>query len=453
MIFRSYLKSAYRNILRHKLFSAINILGLSIGLAAVMLIALFVRDELSYDNFWKDADNIYRVHIRSDVPGKDPEYFNSVSPLVAEDMNLGYTKENLIVINGDNGRKLLDNLDIIVERFKTINGVKNVTYTANFFPGSQFDAMDPIRTDASEDPIMITFRGVGHDFLETFDIPLLAGRGYDINRRDQRPTRDQLKSGERWTASLILNKSAVRRLGLGTPEQAIDELLYMNVGLVGEDGGQETLETSFRVIGVVDDIHFRSLRDEVKPEFYQLKPDIPYFVALRYNSNPMDVVDEARKIWKDQMPDVSFEYNFATDTLAQQYLEERNQMIMFAAFSMLAIFIACLGLFGLASFTAAKRTKEIGIRKVMGAEIFDVLKLLVWQFSKPVLIANLIAWPIAYLMMSQWLESFVYRIDDIAIIAVCLIAGLCTMLIAWATVAGNSYAVARQNPIKALRYE
>ena len=112
-----------------------------------------------------------------------------------------------------------------------------------------------------------------------------------------------------------------------------------------------------------------------------------------------------------------------------------------------------INIMGLASFTAERRTKEIGIRKVFGAEVWQIVQMLVFQFSKPVLIANIIAWPIAYLAMSRWLESFVYRIDDMVIIALCLIAGLSALLIAWATAAGNSYAVARQNPIKALRYE
>ena len=126
---------------------------------------------------------------------------------------------------------------------------------------------------------------------------------------------------------------------------------------------------------------------------------------------------------------------------------------MFATFSGLAIFIACLGLYGLASFTAERRTKEIGVRKVMGATVFDIVKLLVWQFSKPVIIANLIAWPISFYAMSIWLESFAYRIENIFIIGFCAIAGVAALLIAWGTVASNSMRVAKSNPIKALRYE
>jgi len=126
---------------------------------------------------------------------------------------------------------------------------------------------------------------------------------------------------------------------------------------------------------------------------------------------------------------------------------------MLTAFSILAIFIACLGLYGLASFTAERRTKEIGIRKVMGANVFDIVWLLIWQFSKPVIIANLIAWPLSFYAMSLWLEGFVYRIESIAIIWFCLVAGVVALLIAWGTVASNSIRVASTNPIKALRYE
>ncbi|MEZ5756709.1 MAG: FtsX-like permease family protein [Emcibacteraceae bacterium] len=377
--------------------------------------------------------------------------------IYVNNMNIGYERENLLSIEGDNLEKLNENIEIIINRFNKIKGVSNVTYTANFKPGTKFTFTQtrPLRAKSSDviDPVLMTSRSVGYDFLKTFGIPLITGRDFDRNHRDQRPTNEQLEAGERYTASIILNKSAVRRLGLGTPEQAIGKMLYMNVGSVSDDGGQKKLETELSVIGVIDDVHLTDLRSEVLPEFYQLTADQPLYVILRYSGDPMDVVNQARNIWREQMPGVSFGFNFATDSFAQQYAEEQNQMIMFAAFSGLAIFIACLGLFGLASFTAERRTKEIGIRKVFGAEVWQIVKLLVWQFSKPVLIANIIAWPIAYLAMSRWLESFVYRIDDMVIIALCLMAGLTALLIAWATVAGNSYAVARQNPIKALRYE
>jgi putative ABC transport system permease protein len=122
-------------------------------------------------------------------------------------------------------------------------------------------------------------------------------------------------------------------------------------------------------------------------------------------------------------------------------------------FSLLAIFIACMGLYGLATFTTQRRTKEIGIRKVMGAQVKDIVGLLIWQFSKPVIIANLIAWPIATYAMLNWLDTFQYRIDTLWLVPICLSVGAGLLVIAWITVGSNAAAVANTNPIRALRQD
>jgi putative ABC transport system permease protein len=136
-----------------------------------------------------------------------------------------------------------------------------------------------------------------------------------------------------------------------------------------------------------------------------------------------------------------------------QYNDEQIQTRLFSAFSVLAIIIACLGLYGLAAYTTERRTKEIGIRKVMGARVRDIVKLLVWQFSKPVLIANLVAWPIAAFAMLNWLENFSYRIDALWLIPICVSVGFLLLLMAWITVGSNAASVARANPIKSLRQD
>jgi putative ABC transport system permease protein len=136
-----------------------------------------------------------------------------------------------------------------------------------------------------------------------------------------------------------------------------------------------------------------------------------------------------------------------------QYQEEENQAKLFGVFSILAVVIACLGLYGLASFTAERRTKEIGIRKVMGAGVRDIVTLLVWQFSIPVLVANIIAWPTAWYLMSGWLEGFSYRLDNSYILAASILTGAGALAIAWLTVASRAIKVAGANPINALRYE
>jgi len=139
--------------------------------------------------------------------------------------------------------------------------------------------------------------------------------------------------------------------------------------------------------------------------------------------------------------------------MTAQYQDELTTAQLFLVFSLVAVLIACLGLYGLSAFTVERRTKEIGIRKVMGASVKDIVTLLIWQFSKPVVIANLIAWPIATYFMLTWLQSFPYRMSTLWLVPICLGVGLLSLIIAWSTVGSNAAKVARKNPIKALRYE
>jgi putative ABC transport system permease protein len=148
---------------------------------------------------------------------------------------------------------------------------------------------------------------------------------------------------------------------------------------------------------------------------------------------------------------VPFSAKFSDDIMAEMYKKEDARAQSFAAFSLLAVIIGCLGLFGLAAFTAERRTKEIGIRKVLGARTRDIVRLLVWQFSKPIIIANVIAWPVAWWLMRDWLNTFDQRIPLTPIPFV--IAGAIALGIAVATVVGHAVRVARANPIHALRYE
>jgi putative ABC transport system permease protein len=157
------------------------------------------------------------------------------------------------------------------------------------------------------------------------------------------------------------------------------------------------------------------------------------------------------QVWRRHLPELPFEAGFVEEKLAALYGADEARGQTFGSFAMLAIVIACLGLFGLAAFTAERRTKEIGIRKVFGATVSDIVKLLVWQFSKPVVIANLIAWPVAWWVMREWLNQFDERIALTP--GPFLLAGLLALAIAIGTIAGHAIRVARMNPIHALRYE
>jgi putative ABC transport system permease protein len=175
-------------------------------------------------------------------------------------------------------------------------------------------------------------------------------------------------------------------------------------------------------------------------------------MLVRYDdSDPSQVRADIERIWKRMVPDAPFEAQFGSDVIERLYAAEDARAQTFAAFALLAVIVACLGLFGLAAFTAERRTKEIGIRKVLGARSRDIVRLLAWQFSKPVIIANLIAAPIAWWVMHDWLDDFDTRISIGPLPF--LVAGGLALAIALGTIAGHAWRVARANPIHALRYE
>jgi putative ABC transport system permease protein len=163
------------------------------------------------------------------------------------------------------------------------------------------------------------------------------------------------------------------------------------------------------------------------------------------------VRDAIERVWKRVAPDVPFHAELSDDIVRKLYDADEARAEIFAAFSALAIVIGCLGLFGLAAFAAERRTKEIGIRKVLGARARDIVALLAWQFSKPVLVANLIAWPVAWWVMRDWLNGFDARVDLGP--GPFLLAGFLALAIALVTIGGHALRVARANPIHALRYE
>jgi putative ABC transport system permease protein len=177
----------------------------------------------------------------------------------------------------------------------------------------------------------------------------------------------------------------------------------------------------------------------------------PQWLLVRYTGSPAAVLARIEAVWKRIVPEVPFEAKFSDDIVRELYDAEQAKADIFAAFAGLAIAIACMGLFGLASFTAERRTKEIGIRKALGARSRDIVRLLVWQFTKPVVLANLLAWPVAWWAMRAWLNGFDARIGLGP--APFLLAGGTAFAIAFGTIAAHAIRVARTNPIHALRYE
>jgi putative ABC transport system permease protein len=362
----------------------------------------------------------------------------------------GFKRDHIMQIDELSRAQLYDKGEMIVEQMKRIPGVvavgrsgigvntDNISNTSVIPPGSNQE-------------IKIGQYAVDEGFLDAMGLRLVAGRWFD----PKRPMDDMTlpypadENVERALAArgvnVVINELAVKKLGFKSPRDAVgkvvrSELFSSGTGIV-----------NINIIGVVADSRFRSVRTPIDPMMFQNVNEGAGILIVRYNGNPVAVRDAVQRQWKRITSDVPFSAEFSEDVVRELYQAEDARAEIFAAFSLLAVVIGCLGLFGLAAFTAERRTKEIGIRKVLGARTRDIVRLLVWQFSRPVIVANIIAWPVAWWMMRDWLNGYDQRVPltPLPFLGAAAIA----LGIAIATVVGHAMKVARANPIHALRYE
>ena len=366
--------------------------------------------------------------------------------LYAQSVDVGYVSEDKLILNvrstGDNRQRLRHELLKLPEISSVVYSSESPTQDNE--NNNQFTLLDGEHVVGENPQVLLNYHDMGYGFFEAYQVKPLAGRLFSEDFGN-----DEIKDGSEdpnvlLTASVILNESALSKFGFTSPEQAIGKTLES-----GNYKGQ-----ALTIIGIVPDIYFRSIKFGVRPTAYTMNTNRLRVASLTFSSNNVaELMQKVGSIWKQTTPMQPINLQFLDEMMKAQYAEESIQTKMFSVFSILAIGIACLGLYGLASFTTERRTREIGIRKVMGASVKDIVALLIWQFSKPVIIANLIAWPISIYAMLIWLESFSYRIDIWWLGPICLVVGGSLLLVAWATVGGNAAKVARANPIKALRQE
>ena len=372
--------------------------------------------------------------------------------LYAQSVDVGYVSADKLVLNvrsaGDNRQRLRHELLKLPE-------ISSVVYSSESPSqdnenNNHFALLDGEHVVGEIPKVLLNYHDMGYGFFEAYDVKPLAGRlfsedfGSDEIKHDTNGLNTKDAQNAQLTASVILNESALHKFGFTSPEQAIGKTLES-----GNYKGQ-----ALTIIGIVPNIHFRSIKFGVRPTAYTMNTNRLSVASLTFSTNNVsELMEKVESIWKQTIPMQPINLQFLDEMMKAQYSEESIQTKMFSVFSLLAIGIACLGLYGLASFTTERRTREIGIRKVMGASVKDIVTLLIWQFSKPVIIANLVAWPIAIYAMLIWLESFSYRINTLWLGPICLVVGGSLLLVAWATVGGNAAKVARANPIKALRQE
>jgi putative ABC transport system permease protein len=237
----------------------------------------------------------------------------------------------------------------------------------------------------------------------------------------------------------VINAAALDLLGFERPADALGQTLRSG-------------KKAYTIEGIVPDLHFRSLHEPVRAEIYVLDDTAGTAVSIRYRTANLErFLAAIDSMWSRRIPGHAVEREFLDEALDKLYARERVQAALLSLFSAVAIILSCLGLVAMAAFTVQGRTREIALRKVLGARTADIFRLLLWQFLKPVVAANLLAWPAAYLIATRWLDRFAYRIE--LPLSAFLLASCAAALVAFAAVAAHSFKVAREKPIGALRYE
>lgn len=344
-----------------------------------------------------------------------------------QDKNLGFDQEHIVVI--ERAWTLRDQREAFRQHLLRTPSVQHVSFTNNLPTRLVGDnAWQREGAPANEVQSLRVIYADDH-LLPTLDMELVAGRNFSPELATD-------------STGVILNEAAVALMGWDDP---------LGQQLIQPELNSDVPGTRYTVIGVVKDFHYESLHQDIDPLAIQLSAFGQYWAVRIAPTDLPETVAALRAAWQQFVPEEPFEYSFLDADFDALYGAELRTSQLFKAFSILAILIACLGLFGLASFLIQQRTKEVGIRKVLGATVPGIVALLSKDFARLVLVAMVIAWPVAYLVARSWLQDFAYRISIPW--EIFLIAGLVALAIAFLTVSYQSIKAATADPVKSLRYE
>ncbi|MBK7873099.1 MAG: ABC transporter permease [Saprospiraceae bacterium] len=342
-----------------------------------------------------------------------------------KDRPLGFDREQILVLPFNWNGTVQNKYEILKEQFLQNSNILSVTASGDI-PGRMATTMGYWAEGMPEDESRgIQALYVHDDFVQTYGIEIIAGRAFDKNIAS-----DAMEG-------FLLNEQAVAMLGW-TPEEAI--------------GKRFAVEKEGQIIGVVKDFHYNSLHQSVAPLFLSIRPDWCGYLSLRlHTENAAQTIASIEQIWKEMIPEVPLEHYFLDEDFNNQYLAENRLSKIVLIFSTLAIFIAAIGLFGLATFTIERRNKEIAVRKVLGANVGNILSMLSKDFGKPILISILLAVPATLWVVNQWLNNFAYHIK--LPVALFFIGGLTICTVAALSIGFQSLRATRVNPVKWLRNE
>jgi putative ABC transport system permease protein len=326
---------------------------------------------------------------------------------------------------------MLQDFRSLKEAFSQVRGVEGVTASYETPEYVQWGDGITATDEKGKHEISLNAMPVDLDFVKTMQMKMIAGRDF---QQSDFALMDTSNNNQNYHQPYIINETLAKKIGW-SPEQALGRTI--------EKGP---------VVGVVKDFNFSSLREPIGPLLIFLNRDFSRDFMLRINGNDIQqTLGRLEIVWKQRVTDRPFNYHFLDDDYNKLYQAEQRSSALFSIAAMLAIILACLGLFGLAAFTTVQRTKEIGIRKVLGADISSITFLISKNFLQLVVIAILIAVPIAWVIGYKWLQDFAYRINISWWIF--LAAGVAAILIAFVTVSFHSIKAAIANPVKSLRSE
>jgi putative ABC transport system permease protein len=356
----------------------------------------------------------------------------------ARNMDLGFDRDGIVILRGIT--TLTPSASESLARALRTNPEIAEVALSNAVPFDLFNVSNvPVQTQGMSQSFTTHLVNISPEFPSLYGMRLLAGRllstahGEDVF--SSYPFAGPAADAGR---NVLINGEAARRFGY-TAEEAVGKTIDLGAGHV-------------KIAGVLGDSMIDGVRESVLPAVYADYPGANTLLSIRIHGGRVpDTLSYIDRTWASFAPGSAIQRYFLSDTFDDLFKADEKQGVMFSLFVGIAILIACLGLFGVAAFTAERRTKEIGIRKVFGARTRDVVRLLLWQFSIPVLIANAIAWPIAYYYLHHWLESYTYRISLNPLYF--LTAGISALVIAWATIFAHALHIARASPIFALRCE
>jgi ABC-type antimicrobial peptide transport system permease subunit len=344
----------------------------------------------------------------------------------AKQSDLGFNKNGIVMIPiGSDPEK--ETTKTLKNQLARIPGVENVSVCfTSPSSGSSWNTSFKYDNRSEDETFKISARGADADYIPTFDLKLVAGRNIFPS--------DTAKE-------FVVNETLAKKLNLTSAEQLLGKHLSTNGGTINGS-----------IVGVVKDFHDQSFHEDINAVFITTHAPIYSNYAVKLSlTNMKNILAQLEKTWSRMHPDKIYEYKFLDEEIASFYESEELMLKLIQAFSIIAIFIGCLGLYGLVSFMAAQKTKEIGIRKVLGGSISHILWIFGREFFRLIVFAFLIAAPVAWWVMNGWLQDFKYRIDISPWIFILSI--MISIIIAVITVSYRSVRAALANPVKSLRSE